>query len=130
MAAEVGVARACTYENKPVELSTRDQRGGAARPSSAPRTLGAALLRRHRAGRYQPNRQTPSLKRPRQCCGDRTLGGGGGRARPRARRWKQRRRAHHPNCAAARAAGAAPLRRGQPGYSPKLDRDGNGIACQ
>nr|WP_308205649.1 excalibur calcium-binding domain-containing protein [Frankia sp. AiPs1] len=34
------------------------------------------------------------------------------------------------NCAAARAAGAAPLRRGEAGYSPDLDRDGDGIACE
>lgn len=33
-----------------------------------------------------------------------------------------------PNCAAARAAGAAPIRRGQPGYGPHLDRDGD--ACE
>ncbi|MGO4493082.1 DUF1524 domain-containing protein [Arthrobacter sp. 2YAF22_2] len=36
----------------------------------------------------------------------------------------------YANCAAVRAAGAAPLRRGQPGYSSKLDRDGDGIACE
>lgn len=34
------------------------------------------------------------------------------------------------NCAAAKAAGAAPLRRGHPGYSRALDRDGDGIACE
>jgi hypothetical protein len=34
------------------------------------------------------------------------------------------------NCAAARAAGAAPVRRGEPGYGPWLDRDGDGIACE
>ncbi|WP_406239578.1 excalibur calcium-binding domain-containing protein [Nocardia sp. NBC_01009] len=37
---------------------------------------------------------------------------------------------YYPNCAAARAAGAAPLRRGEPGYSSKLDRDNDGIACE
>ena len=34
------------------------------------------------------------------------------------------------NCREARAAGAAPLYRGQPGYSPRLDRDGDGVACE
>lgn len=34
------------------------------------------------------------------------------------------------NCAAARAAGAAPVRRGEPGYGPHLDRDGDGIGCE
>ena len=33
-------------------------------------------------------------------------------------------------CANARAAGAAPIRRGQPGYGAHLDRDGDGIACE
>jgi outer membrane biosynthesis protein TonB len=36
----------------------------------------------------------------------------------------------YANCAAARAAGAAPLYAGQPGYSSKLDRDGDGVACE
>ncbi|MGN7998045.1 excalibur calcium-binding domain-containing protein [Sphingomonas sp. 22176] len=34
------------------------------------------------------------------------------------------------NCAAARAAGAAPIRVGDPGYSRRLDRDGDGVACE
>lgn len=34
------------------------------------------------------------------------------------------------NCAAARAAGAAPLRRGDPGYRSGLDRDDDGRACE
>jgi len=37
--------------------------------------------------------------------------------------------AYYPNCAAARAAGAAPIRAGQPGYRPALDRDRDGTAC-
>lgn len=34
------------------------------------------------------------------------------------------------NCSEARAAGAAPIYRGQPGYAGHLDRDGDGIACE
>ncbi|MGW0037326.1 GmrSD restriction endonuclease domain-containing protein [Gordonia sp. NPDC003376] len=34
------------------------------------------------------------------------------------------------NCSQARAAGAAPLYRGQPGYRSALDRDGDGVACE
>lgn len=34
------------------------------------------------------------------------------------------------NCAAARDAGATPLHRGDPGWADKLDRDGDGIACE
>jgi excalibur calcium-binding domain-containing protein len=36
---------------------------------------------------------------------------------------------YFPDCAAAEAAGAAPIARGRPGYRPALDRDGDGIAC-
>jgi hypothetical protein len=36
---------------------------------------------------------------------------------------------YYANCAAVRAAGKAPLRRGQPGYRSALDRDGDGVAC-
>ena len=36
----------------------------------------------------------------------------------------------YSNCSEARAAGAAPLYAGQPGYSRKLDRDGDGVACE
>lgn len=38
--------------------------------------------------------------------------------------------AYYANCSAARAAGAAPLYTGDPGYSSKLDRDGDGVACE
>lgn len=34
------------------------------------------------------------------------------------------------NCTAARAAGAAPVRRGDPGYGPHLDRDNDGVGCE
>lgn len=37
---------------------------------------------------------------------------------------------YYRNCDAVRAAGAAPLRRGQPGYRAGLDRDNDGIACE
>lgn len=38
--------------------------------------------------------------------------------------------AYYPNCAAACAAGVAPIRQGQPGYRSGLDRDGDGVACE
>lgn len=34
------------------------------------------------------------------------------------------------SCAEVRAAGKAPLHRGDPGYSPALDRNGDGVACE
>ncbi len=37
---------------------------------------------------------------------------------------------HYQNCDAARAAGAAPVHRGDPGYASYLDRDGDGSGCE
>jgi len=37
---------------------------------------------------------------------------------------------YYPTCTAARAAGAAPLYAGSPGYRAALDRDGDGVACE
>ena len=36
----------------------------------------------------------------------------------------------YANCGAARAAGAAPLTKDDPGYDSHLDRDGDGYACE
>ena len=36
---------------------------------------------------------------------------------------------YYANCDAARAAGAAPISRGEPGYRSALDRDNDGVAC-
>lgn len=36
---------------------------------------------------------------------------------------------HFSSCAAARKAGYSHMRRGRPGYSTNLDRDGDGLAC-
>lgn len=38
--------------------------------------------------------------------------------------------AYYKNCDAVRAAGAAPIHRGQPGYAAHLDRDGDGVGCE
>lgn len=37
---------------------------------------------------------------------------------------------YYPNCAAARAASAAPIYRGEPGYRSHFDRDEDGKACE
>jgi hypothetical protein len=49
--------------------------------------------------------------------GSDSSGGGGGSA-------------YYANCTAVRAAGAAPIRAGDPGYGRHLDRDGDGVACE
>jgi hypothetical protein len=36
----------------------------------------------------------------------------------------------YKDCAEVRAAGKAPLYRGDPGYTPELDRNGDGVACE
>jgi len=43
---------------------------------------------------------------------------------------KSSRSTYYANCSEARAAGAAPVRRGDPGYASHLDRDNDGIGCE
>lgn len=38
--------------------------------------------------------------------------------------------AYYRNCDAARAAGVAPLHRGEPGYREPMDADSDGVACE
>ncbi len=38
--------------------------------------------------------------------------------------------AFYQNCDAVRAAGASPIRVGDPGFQPKFDRDGDGVGCE
>ncbi|KIL73734.1 excalibur calcium-binding domain-containing protein [Bacillus badius] len=42
----------------------------------------------------------------------------------------QQENVYYKNCAAVRAAGAAPIYRGDPGYGSHLDREGDGVACE
>ena len=58
-----------------------------------------------------------------------TQGGGGGAAPAPVPEPKQE-STYYPNCKAAKAAGAAPLYRGDPGYREDLDRDEDGVACE
>ena len=37
---------------------------------------------------------------------------------------------YYANCTAASAAGAAPVRRGEPGCASHLDRDNDGVGCE
>ncbi|MEN8859012.1 excalibur calcium-binding domain-containing protein [Qipengyuania flava] len=67
------------------------------------------------------------------CHNDRKNGGRHCHRGPNAGRTTQPSRSgdvYYPNCAAARAAGAAPVRRGQPGYARHLDRDNDGVGCE
>ena len=65
------------------------------------------------ASRYrEPAYEPPAIEEPVQS----TYSGGGS--------------VYYANCSAARAAGAAPVRVGDPGYASKLDRDGDGVGCE
>jgi len=63
---------------------------------------------------------------------------GGGNITPAADQTTQSKKPSTPDvtnpvygsCAEVKAAGKAPIRKGDPGYSTKLDRDGDGIACE
>lgn len=61
--------------------------------------------------------------------GGRHCHGGNGRAAPPIQRAFGG-EVYYPNCAAAQAAEAAPVRIGQPGYARHLDRDGDGKGCE
>lgn len=37
---------------------------------------------------------------------------------------------YYSGCNAARAADAAPIQRGEPGYRPEMDGDNDGVACE
>lgn len=55
---------------------------------------------------------------------------GGGSSQPRSLLGGSAGGGAFANCSAARAAGAAPVMRGDPGYGPHLDRDGDGVGCE
>jgi hypothetical protein len=63
----------------------------------------------------------------RHCHGGR---GGSSAPRPLGLVSSPRSRGAFANCAAARLAGAAPVRRGDPGYGSHLDRDNDGVGCE
>ena len=70
------------------------------------------------------------------CHNERRTGGyhchrGGSSPSPRPRQKRSADDAvYFPHCTAARAAGAAPVRAGDPGYAPHLDRDRDGVGCE
>lgn len=55
---------------------------------------------------------------------------GGGGSERRSGGSTRRSGGAYANCSAARAAGAAPVYAGEPGYGRHLDRDGDGIGCE
>ena len=51
-------------------------------------------------------------------------------ADPRSSQRRQDENVYFDDCGEVRAAGKAPIRRGDPGYGPHLDGDDDGIACE
>lgn len=100
--------------------------------------VGAALVLAPLGFAAAPVAAHPGGLNAQGCHNDRKNGGyhchGGAQVRPapapRAQRAMGGGSSYYANCSAARAAGAAPIRVGEPGYSRKLDRDGDGIACE
>ncbi len=89
-------------------------------PSSASPTTGApsaAVPTRTPTNAPGGTRQEPTVAPTRRPTTTTTPPGNGGEG------------TYYANCAAVRAAGRAPLHRGQPGYRSGLDRDGDGVAC-
>ena len=68
------------------------------------------------------------------CHNNRKTGGyhchGKKKAAPATPRRSQNGSVYYANCDAVRAAGKAPLKRGDPGYRSGLDRDNDGYACE
>lgn len=79
--------------------------GGGLDANGCHRDRKAGTRHCHRA----PARTAPPAERPQRLAGDRV---------------------YFANCSAARAVGAAPVRRGAPGYARHLDRDGDGVGCE
>jgi hypothetical protein len=50
--------------------------------------------------------------------------------KPRPTKTRTTQAVYYANCDAVRAAGVAPLHRGEPGYRSGLDRDRDGFACE
>ena len=96
--------------------------------------VGTALIREGYALPYTPGANA-KLKRLQAWCGPTaTLDYGPNATKPmqfaQSQDGQQEQKVYYKNCSAARAAGAAPIHYGEPGYRPKLDRDSDGVACE
>ena len=49
---------------------------------------------------------------------------------PRTSQARRDENVYYDDCSEVRAAGKAPIRRGNPGYGPHLDGDDDGIGCE
>ncbi|CAN7622599.1 excalibur calcium-binding domain-containing protein [Phenylobacterium sp. LjRoot219] len=96
----------------------------AARCSIDGRPVGESL---RRAGIAEGGRGLEVSEAPFKPVGRSTTNAWPAPAQPSARRAGG---AKFYSCRDARAAGAAPMHRGEPGYNPNLDGDADGIACE
>ena len=93
-----------------------------AEKEEADRVAAEAEASRQAEASQQVEQESPSSQGHQQIA---PFAGGGGSSSS-----EQGGSAYYSSCKEAKAAGAAPLFRGEPGYRPKLDRDGDGIACE
>jgi Excalibur calcium-binding domain/Protein of unknown function (DUF732) len=120
-----GASARSTTTPPPTTTTTAGVAAGAGAGAGVPRRIAAPA----RTTTAVPKRTTPrpptptatatatSTTRAGTPTSEAASGGGGGSA-------------FYKNCAAARAAGAAPIRAGEAGYRPALDSDKNGVACE
>ena len=100
------------------------QRSPRQTPRLRPPLAQRPLRRPERLPKQRPGRpRRRRRRRPAAAAQTGGAGAGGRQARAAAS-------VYYANCSAVRAAGADPIYAGQPGYSRKLDRDGDGIACE
>ena len=97
-------------------LDTDGRTCGTATPTTTPRTTTATRTPDADVDRPRTPRPVAPRTAPRAAAGSSGGSSGGG--------------GYYANCSAARAAGAAPLRAGAPGYRAALDRDKDGVACE
>ncbi len=97
-------------------LDTDGRTCGTAAPTTTPRTTTATRTPDVDVDRPRTPRPVAPRSAPRAAAGSSGGSSGGG--------------GYYANCSAARAAGAAPLRAGAPGYRAALDRDKDGVACE
>ena len=90
----------------------------------------AAARQREEAARQRASQQAAQAAQATAATTRTNTGGGRANANTNTYVPPTQSNVYYRNCSEVRAAGKAPLYRGQPGYSTKLDRDKDGIACE
>ena len=81
-------------------------------------------------GCWVASRYLGASRRPRESYRPQRFAGGGGGGVSRPNNFADAGGPSFANCSQARAAGYSNLRVGEPGYRRRMDRDGDGVACE